>query len=62
MNKNTLRLVLSLLGLILVIYGFFSGRLGDSFEKTPVSTGFIVVVLVGYAVVNTWMFLSKKKK
>ena len=62
MNKIILRLVLSLCGLALVIYGLFSGRLADSFSKTPVSTGFIVVVLVGYAVVNTWIFLSKRKK
>lgn len=62
MNKNTLRLVLSLCGLALIIYGLVSGRLMDSFAQTPVSTGFIVVVLVGYAVVNSWMFFTKKKK
>ena len=45
MNRTSFRLILALAGLAVLIYGFFSGRLQASFQQTPYSTGFIVVLI-----------------
>ena len=61
MHKTTLRLLLAIAGLILILYGLFSGRLAASFRETPASTGFIVAVLLLYAAVNFWSVFRKRR-
>lgn len=60
MNKSAFRLVLAIAGVLLIVYGLFSGRLAASFKETPASTGFIVAVLVLYAAVNLRNAFRKK--
>ncbi|MBQ7762345.1 MAG: hypothetical protein IJ382_02305 [Flavobacteriales bacterium] len=61
MNRTSFRLILALAGLAVLIYGFFSGRLQASFQQTPYSTGFIVVVLIIYAAFNVVKFFRRGK-
>lgn len=58
MKKTTLRMLLAVMGVAVIIYGLISGRLAESFHQTPYSTGFIVVILLIYAVVNFWNFFK----
>ena len=51
MKKTTLRMLLAVMGVAVIVYGLISGRLAESFHQTPYSTGFIVVILLIYAVV-----------
>ena len=60
MNKSAFRLVLAIAGVLLIVYGLFSGRLAASFKETPASTGFIVAVLVLYAAVTLRNAFRKK--
>ncbi len=58
MKKSTLRMLLAVMGVAVIVYGLISGRLAESFHQTPYSTGFIVVILLIYAVVNFWNFFK----
>ncbi|MBR4402694.1 MAG: hypothetical protein IKT29_04110 [Flavobacteriales bacterium] len=49
MNRNNLRLFIAVFSLVVIVIGIISGRLHQSFESTPGSTAFIVVVLLAYS-------------
>lgn len=59
MKKNRLRMILSVASVAVIAFGFVSGRLAVSFEQTPYSTGFIVVILALYSVVNFIRFFRR---
>lgn len=49
MNRNNFRLFIAVFSLVVIVIGLITGRLRESYEATPASTAFIVVILLVYS-------------